>query len=320
MRTFAFLVFALPLALGAGGCSGSSGGSVSASQASSDLGTAICTKIDSCAPFYVDLTWPDVTTCASRTGIGVASTLAESSSGWTPSAIESCSKAIASASCSDVLDNNLPSVCNSPAGKLAVGMPCGDSSQCQSTYCNTGPMGICGTCAAARGAAGAPCYGNDDCAYGSVCVGADSSTPTPGACAQPAATGADCDTTAHPCEGTLVCKGTRCAAPDEAGASCSQGTCDSVAGLECQIATGQTTGTCAKVSLATAGSPCGLINGAITACSGGGTCVLSTNTTGTCKAAIADGMPCNASTPPGCLDPAVCTGGQCTVPDPSSCH
>jgi hypothetical protein len=232
--------------------------------------------------------------------------------------VDSCAHAIAGTSCDDNLGNNPPAACHSPAGQLTNGTACGDSSQCQSTYCNTG-TGTCGTCAAARGAVSAPCYRDDDCNYGLVCEGATTSTAAQGTCTQLAASGADCNSQ-HPCERTLACKANKCAAADEAGAPCSQGTCDTLAGLFCQVPMGQATGTCVKVSLAPPGSPCGVINGAFTECSGGGICVLASATTGTCQAAILDGMPCDAANGPGCLSPATCTNGKCAVPDPSSCH
>jgi hypothetical protein len=314
------LTLPLGLAAGAGACSSSNGASsVGASQASTDLGTALCATIGSCSTFYVDVAYGDAGTCDSREATSLANVLAANGTGWTPATVESCARALSAAACADTLGHDPPAACQAPAGQLAVGMPCGDSSQCQSTYCNTG-TGVCGTCAAARGTAGSPCYRDDDCAYGDVCNGAMTTPPAKaGACLQLAASGADCDDS-HPCAKTLVCKSGQCAPPDEAGQACSTATCDSLAGLYCQTTGVKTTGTCAKVSLATPGAPCGLVAGQATECSGGGNCLVTTGTSGTCQAPIADGMPCDATKGPGCESPAVCTGGTCTIPNPTSCN
>jgi hypothetical protein len=313
-------VLALSVGVAAVACSSSSSASVSASQASTDVGTALCTKINSCSAYFEDVTWGDVATCGSRTAASLANVLAASGSGWTPSSVDACAKAVAGTACNDALGNNLPAACHAPAGQITTGMPCGDSSQCESAYCNTG-TGVCGTCAAARGAVGSPCYRDDDCVYGVVCTGAATTTSpaTAGTCTQLVASGADCDTQ-HPCERSLACKSGMCASPDEAGQPCTTGTCDTLAGLYCKGAVGNGAGTCTAVALAATGAPCGVVNDAIAQCSGGGNCALANATSGTCQAPIADGMPCDATKGPGCTSPAVCTGGVCTVPNPANCH
>jgi len=320
LRGLGAVVLVLSFDAGIGACSSSSGASsVSASQASTDIGTALCTNIDSCSTYFIDVTWSDVATCGSRSALSLMNVLAAGGTGWTPSSVEACAQALAKASCDATLGNDPPAACQAPAGQLAAGMPCGDSSQCQSTYCNIGTS-TCGTCAATRGAAGSPCYRNDDCVYGIVCDGAATTPPaTEGTCTQLVAAGGDCDTK-HPCDRALACKNAVCAQPDEAGQPCSSGTCDTLAGLYCKMAAGTTTGTCATVNLAAAGAPCGLINDQVSQCGAGGNCALATATTGTCQAPIADNMPCDATKGPGCMSPATCTAGECVVPDPASCH
>jgi hypothetical protein len=39
-----------------------------------------------------------------------------------------------------------------------------------------------------------------------------------------------------------------------------------------------------------------------------------------CVAPAADGASCDSVMGPGCLSPALCRNGVCTVPSPASCH
>lgn len=211
-----------------------------------------------------------------------------------------------------------PAACHAPAGRIATGMPCGDSSQCESAYCNTG-TGVCGTCAAARGAVGSPCYRDDDCVYGVVCTGAATTTSpaTAGTCTQLVASGADCDTQ-HPCERSLACKSGMCASPDEAAVH--HGHVRHAGRTVLQGGGGQRgrhvhgRGARSHRSTVRRRQRC------YCQCSGGGNCALANATSGTCQAPIADGMPCDATKGHGCTSPAVCTGGVCTVPNPANCH
>jgi hypothetical protein len=284
----------------------SGGPPVNAAQACADVADALCQKLDSCTAFLIQDVYGDVNTCSVRVAASCQNGLAATGTGLTPALYESCVKQIPGATCDDVLDNNVPSVCQAAKGQLANGTTCGDSSQCQSTYCNLGKDGACGACGPSRGDPGAACNRDDDCSYGSTC--SDSGT-----CVTPVATGGTCDTT-HPCRPTLACKAGVCAAPDEAGAACTTGTCDNLAGLYCGV---QAHPVCTMIALATAGQPCGVVNGGLTACSVGGAC-----NGGTCQAYAADGTACDDTTGPPCLAPAVCvaTSKLCTLPAPANCH
>jgi hypothetical protein len=214
--------------------------------------------------------------------------------------------------------------CHPPAGQLAVGATCGDNAQCTSGYCNLGPGGKCGTCAAALGAVGADCYRDDDCAFGTVCVGNDvtASPEMQGRCTTLGMGGATCDDT-HPCLKTLACHASSatgtCAGPDMTGANCDQvgsdvaGNCDEISGAYCSKATG---GACTQIALASAGEPCGVINNVLTACSGG-TCLASSSS---CAAPAADFANCDVKNGPGCAAPAQCIGGVCVRPSPTTCN
>ncbi len=209
------------------------------------------------------------------------------------------------------LDNNLPSACLAVAGQLSNGSICGDSSQCQSAYCNTGADGTCGACGAARGGPGATCERDDDCTYGSLCES--------GSCVTPGTAGATCDGT-HVCQKTLTCRAGICSTPAGAGTACTTGSCNALAGLYCSTGSSPV---CTSITLAAVGQPCGLINGALVACSASGHCDVVTGTgAGTCKGAAADGAACDDTNGPMCLSPATCgaTSKVCTLPDPSNCH
>jgi hypothetical protein len=272
----------------------------------------------------VQVEYGDAPTATSRLKAQFMTALTAPGTGWTPSAAEACVQAIETASCADALANNLPAACHPPPGQLASGAACGDNGQCASGYCNLGPGGKCGTCAAALGAAGATCYRDNDCAYGTVCNGSDlTSTPVvSGKCASLGASGASCDDT-HPCLRTLACNAGVCAMPAAASATCSQtgtdffGSCSELDGYYCNKATN---GTCTKISLAAAGAPCGGINGSITACSASGVCVPPNSASEKCMGPAADFGNCDSKKGPGCMAPADCIGGICTLPTPASCH
>ncbi|MGH7439530.1 MAG: hypothetical protein ACRENE_27900 [Polyangiaceae bacterium] len=309
-------------------CSGAtSGGSgPSAMQASADIASALCNRIDACAPIYIQSAYRDLASCISRETPLFAQALSAPGTGWTPAAIESCAKAFPGTSCDDVLAHSSPSACKPPAGQLATGAACGDDGQCASGYCNLGAGGKCGSCAAAAGAAGATCYRDGDCVDGTVCVGValSLSPPTAGKCTALGTSGAKCDAST-PCAKSLACSdassGT-CGAVVAGGASCSQtvdifGTCGAISGSYCGA---KTNGTCTKLGFAAAAQPCGLIGGALTTCEGSGVCQITAGTSmGTCVAPAADFGNCDAKNGPGCLAPAVCIGGACVVATPDSC-
>ena len=299
-------------ALAACSSSTSGGGSATPDQAATDAATALCTKYVECEPFSIQLVYGDIPTCASRIKPQIMDLLAATGTSDTPSQIESCGQAIASASCDSVLGNkNLPDACKAKPGTLANGTACGDDSQCVNAHCNIPPEQSCGSCTTAKVAVGGTCAANGDCDGGSVCVGT--------VCVQPGAAGATCDGT-HPCTPTLVCKAGTCGTPDEAGAACVRlgDTCDNRKGATCNGASG----TCQTVTIAQAGQPCGLINGAVTVCAGSGDCpgfAPPAKVMGTCQAPAADGASCDAINGPSCAAPSKCVSGTCKSTDVSTC-
>jgi hypothetical protein len=273
-----------------------------------DAATAICSTVNACSPVLLQLQYGDVGTCETRFQAACVRSLGATGTGLTPATMDACSKAVATESCADVVSNTVPAICQAAMGQLPNGVACGDSSQCQSQYCNKGTDGTCGACGTRTGGA---CNRNEDCNYGQLCSSATST------CVVPGGAGAMCDDT-HPCNQTLACKNGTCGAPDELNAMCTPGgmnnpfgTCDVLKGLFCHpIAR-----TCEAIGVAAANQPCGAINNGYTACSANGTC---STTAGMCVAALPDGASCSASTH--CMLPAACSGGVCKLPDPQSCH
>jgi hypothetical protein len=314
------------VAAGVAACSGSTASlpSVSADQASSDAAAALCARFDACSAFYVQSAFGDVTSCTTALKAVLQNALAAPGTGGTPTKIEACAQAVPGVSCDDALGHNLPASCQAVAGQLANGAPCGDSSQCQSAYCNKAKGQTCGACAAPP-TTGATCDVDDDCPVGNVCFKAAGATS--GACVVQGAAGAACDATQHPCKSTLICKSGVCSTPDAAGAPCTRagasdtfGTCDMLGGEFCSFG-GKT---CTAIDMAPSGQACLFVNGltgGLTLCSASGTCTTSTGaTSGTCTAAAPPGGSCDDTKGPKCQQPAVCQNGVCVTPDAANCH
>jgi hypothetical protein len=287
-------------------------------QACSDYAASVCGNVQSCLPFYLQLTYGNLTSCTARKKAPCVSALAAHGSGATAAAVEACARALVTVSCADYLSNNLPSVCNIQ-GSVATGGACGSDWQCAGTagYCDISATASCGVCSA-RSGVGGNCLSDNDCLAGLACL---SSAPKP-ICAARGSEGSPCDPT-HPCQATMVCAGAACALQPLVGAAC-QGSpgdvssCDSYSaahGLYCD-------GThCVQGAIATVGQTCLSPPKGVTFCSGNVNCVA-TSFTGpaTCPAPIADGAPCAAPGGGECQAPALCVGGTCRLPDPSSCN
>jgi hypothetical protein len=304
-------------------CSGSTASvpSISADQASSDAATALCAQFSSCSAFFIQSEFGDVTACAAAFKASLLNTLSAPGTSLTPTRLESCAQAIAGIACDDALGHNLPAACQATAGQLANGTPCGDSSQCQSAYCNKPRNMTCGACGAPP-TTGATCDIDDDCPVGNVCFkGAGATAGSSGTCVVQGASGAACDDTQHPCKATLTCKNGTCAAPDTTTCTARSsgdlfGTCNTLGGEYCD----PRTHTCAAVGMAATGQACLLVNGGVTLCSSNGTCSAPPGTSGTCAAAAAPGASCDATNGPKCLQPSVCQGGVCVTPSAANCH
>ncbi len=309
--------FALVFTAVAGCSSGSSGSAASAvttSQACSDWASETCQKLQSCAPFLIQLGYGDVPTCVARRALECSPTLSLSGATLTPAGLEACIHGDQAESCADYLSNKAPSAC-ALSGSRPVGTACASNVQCASGYCQTLGARACGTCES-RSAAGGPCISDPDCEQtGLTCVNA--------ACIPLGALGAPCSLS-QPCEPVLYCTsaGTStgaCAARLAAGATCDPMAdgCDATTGFYCD----STTQICSQVQMSPAGGACGTpTTGPLSLCSSNGLCESPDGAaTGTCLAAAADGAPCDPLNGPNCLPPASCVDGACTIPDPTIC-
>ena len=285
-------------------CSGST--STTPQQACTDVASSICNKLESCYPFDLALLYGDVATCTARAAIDCPAAIGAAGSVATAANLEACSQAYAAISCGDLVAQTRPPACEVP-GTLAAGSPCGSDLQCAGSngYCkvSTGTCGVCST----RSAAGGPCVSTPDCQSGLAC--------SLGACVTPGAAGATCSAT-QPCEGDLACQNGVCDQPLAAGAKCGPTTsCNALLGDYCAPS-----GVCTQAQSAAPGAACGLSTTGFTECAKG-TCKMAVaSTTGTCESLAADGAACNAATGPGCLTPATCVNGACTIASPASCN
>jgi hypothetical protein len=309
--------FALLLALIVA-CSGSTVGSPSPQDACRDYANVYCTRVNDCAPTFLQVAYGDVATCTSRTQINCPLVFQAPGTGLTTDIVERCIGAIPQVACGDLLGGNLPSDCTPVAGTLPNGGTCGNDDQCTGKYCNLGSNQLCGACST-KAAAGATCNKSGDCSQGLTCAN--------GTCVAYAAAGAPCSTK-QPCNPTLYCNGTTCGTPGGAGASCNGGSdllnagCDGLHGYYCN----PTTKKCQQLGTATAGQPCGFVNGiqdgSLTICTGGATCfgLTALNPKTTCTPPAADGASCDATKGSNCLGPALCVSGLCKLKDPTACR
>src|SRR5215472_13052910 len=109
------------LVLTAQGCSSSG---TSSGNAASDAATALCNKINSCAPFYVTVTYGTASECASRLTGEVQDSLNANGTGATPNSLEACAQAIPGATCDQVLGAGTPAACKPQVGTLVDGTAC----------------------------------------------------------------------------------------------------------------------------------------------------------------------------------------------------
>jgi hypothetical protein len=292
-------------------CSGSTsgGGSVSVSQACSDLASAICGKLQSCEPFLFQLIYGSTSNCESITQGPCADAVNANGSGANASNVEACAQGYQSAMCGDLESNNPPSSCQ-VHGSLAAGTACGSNVQCSGeSYCHTAANSVCGVCAALVGSNGA-CAQSSDCQKGLTC--------SKGTCVAAVAQGGPCmPGGSPPCQAPLACVNNACQQPVGSGQKCDVAAqnCDITQGLFCS-----TMGTCEKIVIASPGQPCGLVSGTYTLCQGGAQCTVAMGSTmGTCATNAANGATCG-SNGESCMAGATCVNNLCTVPNASSCH
>src|SRR5258708_39387835 len=182
------------------GCSSSSstdgGTATTIQQACTDISSALCTKYDGCAAFFVTYAYGDVATCQSRAILGCTNYPSAPGSTLTTDQIETCAKALQGAACDVILNggiNSLPE-CNIK-GTLDNGKPCASNFQCSSGFCPTGASN-CGTCAPTT-KSGDACV-NNSCSGGLTCV-TDASGAN-GKCLGYVDAGADCGLPAGVCK------------------------------------------------------------------------------------------------------------------------
>lgn len=284
------------------------GSTISAAQACEEMSIAGCSKLYECTPFTMSLSYPDEATCVVRSKLQCSTGALPNGSNGTPASIAACAAAVVAMSCEDLIAGVQPVACNI-AGTLASGAACAGDDQCSSGFCKK--SAVCGVCAD-KVASGVACTQSGECANGLACAGTGSKT-----CQPHRVVGASCSTM-EPCRSDLYCHAGACAVPAKTvGASCvatEAGSCDSRSGLFCS----PVASTCAAVTLAEVGSPCGFVGGTTVLCKSGAQCKY-TGAMGLCVAHAADGASCDMSNAIGCLAPASCVNNVCTVPTRPTC-
>jgi hypothetical protein len=283
---------------------------VTAAQAAADAAMAYCTRAQACAPAYVTFGFGDVATCEARFALELLPFFTATGTSSSPSQTEACAQAIPQMSCADLLARRVAGPCASMPGQLANGAACAGDPQCAGTRCKVAADAVCGTCTAPA-AAGAACGVDSDCQPGMTCVNL--------VCAKYGDESAACSAT-QPCRPDLGCVGGTCTTPSPAGTKCQASTeCDQIHGVFCNPVTAM----CEAVAFAATGAPCGLVNSQLTVCTGPGSMCSGSSAPpyrGTCLGFAHDGASCDTDAGPLCDVAAVCVGGTCKLPDPSTCH
>jgi len=307
---------------------------VTAAVACADLAQAECAKRVACFD-KINATGTGILRvfgtmdeCLTREALMCTNGLAAPSTGGSPALTEQCAAAIPGEACADFYAENVPTPCTAK-GPGAVGAACVFNGQCSTGYCSGTKSALCGTCAAPP-ADGAPCAASL-CARDQLC---DTNTLT---CKTPLAAGAACDPTDSACGYELSCPSSAAAtthaceaAVATLGAACggTMASCDAQQGLYCSGPNGAKT--CVKTSYVGDGIQCGtLADGGFSACIAGGCYtdvgLAGAGETGTCKADVTDGAPCDVVLGPGCQLPARCmvaagsNKGTCTEPTGAGC-
>ncbi len=323
------------LVLLASACGGSSGGLPAADDggiatrggndgpvvaSGCDHVTALCAKLHECAPFLLEALYGDVNGCADRLTKVCTEQAGSNGSGMTQTAILACEAALKTATCDDVFGNNIPGC--SFRGTLADGSACGDSSQCQGGFCNTGGS-LCGTCASKKGSGEACASGsNDECQIALVCSSGK-------LCATPAVVGGPCDDNTQPCLSGSFCTSAKTCAltvkPDQIQTEKCPGAYINFAdGTFCTGKDAQP----GQIVTATKGEPCGLAPstgqpalcapGSVAACASTGITILGVPTQGVCTELKDDDFACTASSD--CQAGAQCIAETCQIPSGKYCQ
>jgi hypothetical protein len=294
----------------AGGCGG---GSTSAAKGAdcTSLATTICNSAETCSPFYVSVNYGDVATCTARFALACKADASAPGAKVTSAEYAACGRGYAGFDCTDLIaalgGTLAPPGCLA-RGSRADGQPCGESTQCQSGHCQPNSV-TCGTCEEPQ-PVDAACGIVADCQAGLTCSSYDQK------CAEPQKAGGTCQVSTDCASGLICTSAGTCGKPDEAGDKCAGlGDCDGTKGLVCGAQQ-----TCVPTKIAKAGEACGIVNGSLVVCDGGGFCAVAQGkTAGTCVAPAADGAACDTTHGPPCLPPADCINGTCSMPNTSSC-
>ena len=264
-------------------------------QACADYASARCDAINRCASARFAYDYGNQASCQDRLAAWCEYVGGLPGAKLGPKAIGSCASSFASMSCEAWQARRDDPLCNAPEGTLEEGAGCVHGYQCASKACFLETDGVCGICQAGL-AEGDGCRLAMECPPGTTCIGY--------ACVQAAGVGETCGA-ATPCAGTLLCVGGTCAMSPNEGEPCLEGgVCNNKLATTCEG------GTCTGLTLAEEGETCG----GDVYCEGGGSCVHDT-----CMSPVPEKRPCNANTGPQCLEPGVCVGGWCEIPDPASC-
>jgi hypothetical protein len=297
---------------GAGGTGGADAGMeavpLTADAACMQFAQAYCGVLETC-PAVLQVYYGDANTCVTRTKLACVTDQMSPGIARTPNDIVACTNAASSATCADVVDNNLPAACQVSAGTVVNGGGCGSSWQCMSTHCEKSGSSVCGTCAVRQPVNGT-CTVNEGCVAGLLCAN--------GKCAMPVALGAACSNNV-PCSGYLYCDKTTqiCSAYVESGASCASDSsaCDLLNGYGCN----PFTHVCQSVGVANGGGECGLVNSTLVVCIVLDNCSGATLTKpGVCASPAQDGTACDDNMH--CLPPATCVNQLCRLPSSGSCQ
>lgn len=229
-----------------------------------------------------------------------------------PSWQAGCVSALNAANC-DQLDEL--DACETPAGTLEVGAACISDHQCATGACQkSAAPPACGVCAVPVGL-GEPCS-NAPCAEGLTCSSGGSNV---GLCVEvpanpydPPKVGDYCDPAlVGDCGSALRCRDGKCATPVPLGASCTSAR-DCVWGGYCD----PTATVCKTIELVGEGQSCDPPG---VDCSDGFYC----KGIAVCAPYVEDGGPCDEGAFPtrtGCMYPALCTSGICTLPTAETCE
>ena len=165
-----------------------------AEQACTHFSEVFCDALNTCASLFVQVWYGDGPTCRARTKLSCMTDRERHRDQPDARSIAACADAAKTATCQNLLANNLPAACDPVPGPTVDGGVCGSSLQCMSGHCEKGNTS-CGTCAP-RQAVNGNCSVDEACNKGLVCANQK--------CVAPRDVGNDCDQN-NPCRSSLNC-------------------------------------------------------------------------------------------------------------------